>query len=243
MSVKNNNQLNRFDLLYIKNKEPQTYEDVVYYVKKKKEPKKYLQMYKEQKDIMKNKDKKKISWKDITKQNYKHFLLDNPKECRNEYEKNNILFTEEIENLDSEEEELLQHLIHNNKSNDDIDVDHINVKEQKVNEIKIKEFNKGVNKNKKINVCSKIVSDYKKQVVSKDIKTNNNKSVNENELEKGNISNVVVTHKKVRDNTIRRNDYYNRKFEERHKTVESAQQKKVINVIQKLEKKRIKLNL
>ena len=61
MSVKNNNQLNRFDLLHIKNKEPQTYEDVVYYVKKKKEPKKYLQLYKEQKDLMKNKDKKKIS--------------------------------------------------------------------------------------------------------------------------------------------------------------------------------------
>ena len=200
-------------------------------------------MYKEQKDIMKNKDKKKISWKDITKQNYKHFLLDNPKECRNEYEKNNILFTEEIENLDSEEEELLQHLIHNNKSNDDIDVDHINVKEEKVNEIKIKEFNKGVNKKMKINVCSKIVSDYKIQIVSKDIKTNNNnKSVNENELGKS-VSKEVVTHKKVRDNIIRRNDYYNRKFEERHKTVESAQQKKVINVIQKLEKKRIKLNL
>lgn len=240
MSVKNNNQLNRFDLLHIKNKEPQTYEDVVYYVKKKKEPKKYLQMYKEQKDLMKNKDKKKISWKDITKQNYKHFLLDNPKECQNEYEKNNILFTEEIENLDSEEEELLQHLIHNNKS--DVD-DHINVKEQKVNEFKIKECSEGVNKNKKIKASGKIVSDYKKQVASKDVKTNINKSVNENDVDKSTISKEVVTHKKVRDNTIRRNDYYNRKFEEKHKTVESAQQKKVINVIQKLEKKRIKLNL
>ena len=231
MNVKNNNQHKLFDLHYYnKNKQSQT--SAVNKINKKKEQKKYLQMYKEHKDLIKYNDKKKISWNDITNQNYKHFLLDNPNKYQNEYEINNVLFNEQIENLDPEEEELLQHLTHNNKCDDD-------VKEQKISEVK--ECNK--NKKMKINGISvdKISSNnHKNQFASKDENTKNKEIINRNKLV---ISKEVVTHKKVRDNTVKRNDYYKRKFEESHKNVEDEQQKKVINVIQKLEKKRIKLNM
>jgi hypothetical protein len=241
--------------------------------------KNYLEMYQQHKDYIKHEFNNKISWQDINQQNYERFLLESPAQQHKEYELNSVLFAEQIDNSDSEEEELLKHLMNKEKCSvsirNKIEED---MKQQQITEIPQYTTTTNVlsskysSNHRKVQLngipVEKITSNQRRTFAPKgaknikqqgsDISNISIINVNEhNDVESGgtqdnnnNNTNSIIhnnnrldTQKKLYTEAMKRNNYYQQKFDTSHKHAEDAQQNKVISVIHKLEKKRIKLKM
>ena len=230
--------------------------------------KNYLEIYQQHKDYVKHEVNNKISWQDINQQNYERFLLESPAQQHKEYELNSVLFAEQIDNSDSEEEELLKHLINKEKCSvsirNKIEED---IKQQQLTEIPeytTNGLNSKYSNHRKVQLngipVDKITSNQRRTFAPKGAKNIKQQSsdisnisiinINEhNDIESGsqdnnNINNNrLYTQKKMHTEAMKKNNYYKQKFDNSYKHVEDVQQNKVINVIHKLEKKRIKFKM
>ena len=231
--------------------------------------KNYLEIYQQHKDYMKHEINNKISWQDINQQNYERFLLESPAQQHKEYELNAVLFAEQVDNSDSEEEELLKHLINKEKCSVSIrnKIEEDIKQQQQLTEIP-QYTSTGLNAKhnyRKVQLngipVDKISSNQRRTFApsgAKNIKQQNSDNISNislhinehNEIESGshdnnsnNSNKGLYTQKKMHTEAMKKNNYYKQKFENSHKHVEDAQQNKLINVIHKLEKKRIKFKM
>ena len=189
---------------------------------KKLQNKQYKAIVQEQKDYDKEKYSK-ITWNELQNYDYNHFILEGAA-SQSDVKVNQMIFND---TSDSEEEELLNHLITKEKKE-------INIK-QSIEDISKKKPNKNLQSS-----FEQIPSNQRRTFIpsSSAVTTSARKSINLNKIING-LNNSLTTQKEILRESKEKTENLYKKFEKGSKTVSEINTIKTANTIRKLEKIRV----
>ena len=189
---------------------------------KKLQNKQYKAIVQEQKDYDKEKYSK-ITWNELQNYDYNHFILEGAA-SQSDVRVNQMIFND---TSDSEEEELLNHLITKEKKE-------INIK-QSIEDISRKKPNKNLQSS-----FDQIPSNQRRTFIpsSSAVTTSARKSINRNKIING-LNNSLTTQKEILRESKEKTENLYKKFEKGSKTVSEINTIKTANAIRKLEKIRV----